>query len=70
MPQWFVVDQLVEPSMGQCSLPGGELTQEHRGGVLVQPGEHGVRAFVVRQVVMQGLQLGMNLAGGLAEQLV
>ena len=56
--------------MGQRSLACRELRQDRCGGVLVQPVQHGVRAVVAGQVVVQGLQLGMNRAGVVAQELI
>ena len=50
------------------SLACRELTQDRGGGVLVQPVQHGVGAVVAGQVVVQGLEPGMNRAGAVAQE--
>ena len=55
--------------MGQRSLACRELAQGRCGGVLVQPVQHGVRAVIAGQVVVQGLQPGVNRAGVAAQEL-
>ncbi|MGH3305681.1 MAG: hypothetical protein ACRDOK_29250 [Streptosporangiaceae bacterium] len=66
---WFAVGQLVESGVGQCSLPCREFAHDRRGGVLVQPGQHGVRPLVAGEVLVQGLKLRADLSGVVAQQL-
>ena len=57
VPQRLAVGQLVEGGVGERPLAGAELAQDRRGALLLsQPAQHGGRAFVAGQVVMQCLQ--------------
>ena len=60
--------QFIEGRVGQRSLAGTELAQDGGGLVLVQPAQHGIRSLAGGQVLVQGLQLGTDLAGVTAEQ--
>ena len=70
VPERLAVGQLVEGGVGQRPFACRELTQDRCGGVLVQPVQHGVGAVVAGQVVVQGLQPGMNRAGVVAQKLI
>ena len=68
VPERFAVGQFVESGVRQCSLADGEFAHDHRRGVLVQPGQHGLGSFVVGEVVVQRAQSWVDRAGVLAQQ--
>ena len=68
MPKRFGVGEFVESGVRQRSLADREFTQDHRRGLFVQPGQHGVGSFVAGEVVVQRAQSRVDRAGVLTQQ--
>ena len=68
MPERFGVGEFVESGVRQRSPADGEVTHDHRRGLFVQPGQHGLGSFVAGEVVVQRAQSWVDRAGVLAQQ--
>jgi hypothetical protein len=61
--------QIVEGGVAQGSSSGSEIAQDRGALVLGEPAQHSAGPLVAGQVVVQGVQVGADLAVVVAEQL-
>ena len=68
MCEGFALGQLVEGGVRERSRICAELTEDGHGSALVEPAQHCGGPLVVREVVIEGVQLGPDFAAFVGEQ--
>ena len=68
MCEGFALGQLVEGGVREWSRICAELTEDGRGSALVEPAQHCGGPLVVREIVIEGVQLGPDFAAFVGEQ--
>jgi len=64
----FALGQLVEGGVRERSRICAEFAQDGRGTALVEPAQNCGGPLVVRQIVIEGVQLGPDFAAFVGEQ--